>query len=345
MMATEQASRSRRSNDRNKSVRDIDDHNRNAAPLYLAGDAILSRAKGAALVERLLSAFKARPEAPLRQRLDMTGGRELLVMPAALGRYAGVKTLAVIPENSGTARPVINGLFTLFDLETGDAVANLDSSALTAVRTAAVSAAASSRLSRPDSDSLVVLGAGHLAPYLADAHAGVRPLRRVRFWARRPEQAGQAAARLRDMRPDLDIAVEVSLEHAIRSADIVSAATRATAPLIHGEWLSAGTHVDLVGGYRPDMREIDDVGIKRSELFVDSRTAALNEAGDLIDPLARGAIGSDHVRGELADIAMGDAARSSPDAITLFKAVGTAMADLVAAVAIWEAGHDGSRNS
>lgn len=314
-----------------------DDAVHHASVPLLTGDNILAVAAKAALPARMLCVFATGPEAPIRQRIDLPGGRELLVMPAVLDRHAGVKVLTVVPSNAGTHRPVINGLYTLFDIGNGEPIAVLDSSALTAVRTAAVSAAASSRLSRADSHTLTILGAGHLAPHLAVAHAAVRPIRRVTIWARRPEQALDAVQRVRAMRPDLDIAVATSLEQAIRSADIVSAATRATAPMIRGDWLATGTHVDLVGGYRPEMREIDDAGIVRSEVFVDSRAAALSEAGDIIGPMANSAIGADHIRGELADIARGDVGRSSNDAITLFKSVGTAMADLVAAVAIWEA--------
>lgn len=265
-------------------------------------------------------------------------------MPVVIDQYAGVKTLTVVPENAERGLPVIAGLFTLFDFVTGAPVATMDVSSLTAVRTAAVSAAASSILSRTNSTRVTMLGAGHLAPFLAAAHAAVRPIRHVTFWARRPSQAASAANRLQAIRPDLTISFTEDLEYAVRSADIVSAATRATAPVIQGAWLAPGTHLDLVGGYRPDMREIDDVGIVRSELYVDSRMAALSEAGDIIDPLQRSVIDTSHIKGELADLATGAARRGSDEDITLFKSVGTAMADLAAAIGIWEA-YDARRNS
>lgn len=295
------------------------------------------------LVRRILDTFATRPETPLRQRIDASGGRELLVMPAILDGYAGVKTLTVIPANAGTARQVISGLFTLFDFATGAPLATFDSGELTALRTATVSAAAASRLSRADATRLTVVGAGHLAPYLAAGHASVRPIREVMFWARRTAQAREAGERLRAMRPDLQITVSDGLEPAIRRADIVTAATRSTTPLILGAWLRDGMHLDLVGGYRPDMREIDDAAAARSELFVDSRVAALSEAGDIIGPIDAGAIDAADLRGDLADIAAGSAGRSSDRAITTFKSVGSATADLVTAIAVFE-GSKGGRH-
>ena len=268
--------------------------------------------------------------------MPLADGRELMVMPAVLGDFAGVKTLTVVPDNADSGRPVISGLFTLFDLATGAPIATFDCSALTAVRTAAISAAASKRLSRPDSRHLCVLGAGHLAPYLAAAHADVRPVRMVTIWARRANQADAAAHRLRKLRPELEVVIEQSIERAVRSADIVTAATRATEPLISGEWLQPGQHLDLVGSYRPDMREIDEVGVARSEIFVDNVSAALSEAGDIMSALDTSAILPHRILGELADIAAGSIGRSSEHAITLFKSVGTAVADLAAAIAIWE---------
>ena len=308
-----------------------------AAPhRHFGPDEILSAIPPSGLADRLLADFQARPTSPLRQRIPLPDGRELMVMPAVLGNFAGVKTLTVVPDNADSTRPVISGLFTLFDFSTGAPIATFDCSALTAVRTAAISAAASKRLSRANSRHLCVLGAGHLAPYLAAAHADVRPVRTVTFWARRTNQAHAAAHLLRNLRPELDVVVVESVDRAVRSADIVTAATRATEPLISGEWLQPGQHLDLVGSYRPDMREIDEEGVARSEIFVDNITAALSEAGDIMGALCASAMQPDEILGEFADIAAGSVGRSSEHAITLFKSVGTAVADLAAAIAIWE---------
>lgn len=293
---------------------------------------------GAPVVESLLAAYRARPATPLRQRFGQADGREMIVMPTWGDPYGGVKILTVIPANAGTALPVISGLFTLYDMESGAALATMDASELTARRTAGVAAAAADRLARPDARTLTLVGAGHIIPSLGAAHAAVRPIDRILIWARRPEAARAAADRLRArLEPDRGIMVEAhgDLEAAVRQADIVSAATRATTPLIEGAWLSPGTHVDLVGGYRPDMREIDDDGIARSTIFVDDRIGALAEAGDLIDPIANGVATPASIRGDLADLALGLTGRSGADEITLFKSVGVAASDLAVAVLAW----------
>ncbi len=181
-----------------------------------------------------------------------------------------------------------------------------------------------------------MLGAGHLVPYLAAAHADIRPITHIEVWARNRESAFRAVSLIRKLRPGVHVAVATNIEAAVRSADIVSAATRATAPIIHGRWLRPGTHLDLVGGYRPDMRELDDEGIGKCRIFVDVLEAVLEEAGDLIDPIARGIICRSSILGELADLAAGSSVRTSRDEITLFKSVGTAIADLATAVSAWK---------
>jgi ornithine cyclodeaminase len=292
-----------------------------------------------ALINRIVREMRERPATPLRQRVQDSAGREMLVMPAMLGTYAGVKSLTLVPKNRNTARPVISGLFTLFSLETGEALATMDAGELTARRTSAVSAAAAERLARADASTLTLLGAGHLAPFMAAAHALVRPVRHIKLWARDQDKARAAASKAEalfatDQPPAIEVVAD--LESAIRSSDIVSAATGAAVPIIRGEWLRAGTHVDLVGSYRPDMREIDDNGITRAQIFVDDRDASLREAGDLTDPIGRGVLSADAIHGDLSDLCAGTVGRSSNDAVTLFKAVGIGSADLIAAIEAWE---------
>jgi ornithine cyclodeaminase len=262
-----------------------------------------------------------------------------MIMPATLGDFAGVKLLTVVPSNRGTSRPVISGLFTLFSLASGEPLATMDAAELTGRRTSAISAAAAERLALPDASTLVVLGAGHLAPFMAAALAAVRPIRHIHLWARRVDQANAAAGKIRQLitsGPMPVIEVASDLEGAIRSGDIITAATRATTPLIKGNWLRPGAHVDLVGGYKPNMREIDDDGVRLARIFVDDRVAAIQEAGDLIDPIERGVISVDDICGDLGDLCAGTVGRSSGDEITLFKAVGIGIVDLIAAVQIWE---------
>jgi ornithine cyclodeaminase/alanine dehydrogenase-like protein (mu-crystallin family) len=306
--------------------------------IHLDGGALRSRLATSKLVERIIGAMPSAPKAPLRLRLSDPAGREFLAMPAIFGDYAGIKSLTIIPDNRDSPRPVISGHYALFSLETGQLLATMDASELTAQRTGAISAAAAKLLARPEASRLLVIGAGHLAPFMAAAHAAVRPIKTIHIWARDPVRARVAvevAKQLIGKGADLSIEVAADLEQAVRNSDIISSATRAGSPLIEGRWLQPGTHVDLVGGYRPDMREIDDFGLQRARVFVDDRDAVLQEAGDLMDPIARGVFAPSMIAGDLPQLCAGLAGRGSDDEITLFKAVGTATADLIAAIEAW----------
>lgn len=312
-----------------------DDVRRGGGLHFAAGDLALLLA-GADLPESLATCFRTASNVPLRQRLESSGGRELLVMPVVSDCYAGVKMLTVMPHNAGTDRLVISGLFTLFDFRTGVTLATMDAGELTGWRTAAVSALAASRLAPRDASHLTILGAGHLPPYLAAAHAQVRPLRRITLWARNAARAAIVADRIRESLGGIDVQVHADLKAAVQSGDVVLAATRSTEPLIQGEWLRPGVHVDLIGGYRPDMREIDDAGIAQGLIFVDDRGAALREAGDLVDPLHRGVIKPAAILGDLSDLVSGRRVERNETDITIFKSVGTARADLAIAITAWE---------
>jgi ornithine cyclodeaminase len=216
----------------------------------------------------------------------------------------------------------------------GEPLALIDGTTLTLWRTAAASALAASYLARQDAYRLVMVGAGALAPYLIDAHAAVRPVRQVLVWNRSADAAGRLAARMAGRK--FSIAVTTDLETAVRGADIVTCATLSQEPLIHGDWLPDGVHVDLVGGFRPDMREADDAAIRRARLFVDTRNGALAEAGDLVQPLQSGLIGEDDIAADLFDLTRGEhAGRHDQDQITLFKSVGSALEDLAAAIHVF----------
>ena len=207
---------------------------------------------------------------------------------------------------------------------TGEPLALIDGLELTLRRTAAASALASKFLSRSDARRLLVVGTGNLAPHLAAAHAAVRPGIEVEFWGRRPEKAAEASRSplLRGLRTG----TAADLEAAVRAADIVSTATLATEPLIFGDWLRAGIHVDLVGGFTPGMREADDEAMRRSTVFVDTRDGALVEAGDLTQPIESGALAPDDVAADLYELCRGEhGGRGTADEITLFKSVGAAL--------------------
>lgn len=306
--------------------------------LHFDGDALKRLLPMQALIDHLADAYRRPAIVPLRQNLKDGQKRELLVMPAVANGMAGVKLLTILPENRNTDRPVIDGMFVLLDMKKGGAVATMEASELTARRTAAVSALAARQLARSDASTLVMLGAGHLVPYLAEGHASVRPIRKILVWARDADKAARCADKIRRRLPGLTIEVARDLASAVAEGDIVSAATRSTEPLIMGAWLRPGAHVDLVGGYRPDMREIDDAGIAAAEIYVDSIEAALAEAGDLRSPIERGIIGKDAIRGDLgALLERGSVAHKG--AATLFKAVGSGLSDLAAAELVWRSHH------
>jgi len=289
-----------------------------------------------ALIDSLAVSLSRPAVAPLRLRLSGRDGSELLVMPAMADRYTGVKILTVTAENRDNGQPVIAGLFVLSDALTGKTLAIMNASELTARRTAAVSALASRALSPPGARRLLIIGTGHLAPYLAEAHAAVRPIETIQVWGRSPAKAERCREAIRDRLPAAEVTIASDLPHAVSNADIISAATRATAPLISGGWVSPGTHIDLVGGYRPDMREIDDAGIRAAMIWVDTLEGALAEAGDLRSPIERGIIGNDAILGDIGALLAAPGPRRA-NAITLFKSVGSALSDLAAAELVWEA--------
>ncbi len=288
------------------------------------------------LIDRLQDAFRSEVEVPLRHQHRVPaagpdGGNTLLLMPAwQKGGLLGVKIVTVAPANPAQGLPLINGSYLLMEAETGKPLALLDGPALTVRRTAAASALASRYLSRPDSRKLVMVGAGALAPQLIGAHASIRPIERVCIWNRHPSRAEHLAEGLRSTGPRFEVVED--LERAVRGADIVSCATPSRAPLVMGEWLRAGTHLDLVGSFTPDMREVDQAAVLRSAVFVDTRQGALGEAGELIEALESGRLQESDVQGDLAQLCRGEVAgRTSSDQITLFKSVGTALEDLAAA--------------
>ena len=284
----------------------------------------------------LADAFRGTITAPQRHAHSLENSEAapqgtLLLMPAwSDDRAVGIKLVTVMPGNADRGLPAVHAQYQLFDRTTGAPLAVIDGEMLTLRRTAAASALASSYLSRADSTRLVMVGAGSLAPHVIAAHCAVRPIRDVRIWNRNAGKAEALAARI-DL-PGCTVAATTDLEAAVNAADIVSCATLATAPLVHGAWLRPGTHVDLIGGFRPDMREVDDEAVRRASIFVDSRAGALAEAGDLTQPIAAGVITADAVRGELAELCRRMVSgRSADEEITLFKSVGVALEDLAAA--------------
>ncbi len=289
-----------------------------------------------ALIDALREAFRAGANAPVRSSYPVTAaGDRLLLMPAWAGGSLGVKIVTVYPGNRARGLASVSALYLLLDAGTGHPLALVDGEALTLRRTAAASALAATCLARADSATLLVVGTGALAPYLAAAHCAVRKIGRVLVWGRSGEHAAATAARL--AADGLPVAACADLAAGLAAADIVTCATTAREPIVRGALVRAGTHVDLVGAFTPEMRESDDALVGRAEVFVDTFAGALQEAGDLVQPIAAGAIVREHVRAELADLVSGrHPGRSSAAAVTLFKSVGTALEDLCAARLVYD---------
>lgn len=293
------------------------------------------------LVTALDAAFREGAATPVRHHhaipMDTdsaSADATLLLMPAwdsrIPPRHIGVKTVTVHPDNPSASLPSVQGVYLLLDGPTGTPRALIDGPALTARRTAAASALAARYLARADAQHLIMIGTGRLAPELIAAHCAERPISQVSIWGRSRDRAAGIAATLADQ--PVAVTVCEDLEAGIGTADIVSCATTATTPVFDGTWLRAGTHVDLVGGFRPDMREADDTAIGRASVFVDTRAGATAEAGDIVQPIEAGLLSTDGIAADLFDLCRGDhPGRRSDDEITLFKSVGTAIEDLAAA--------------
>jgi ornithine cyclodeaminase/alanine dehydrogenase-like protein (mu-crystallin family) len=292
------------------------------------------------LIEALEEAFRGDIVVPARHHHEIVRAGSpatLLLMPAWTGAasgngHVGVKVVSVYPDNAARSRPSVLGTYLLMDGATGEPLAALDGTRLTVWRTAAASALAARRLAREDASRMAMVGAGALAPFLIRAHASVRPIREVKLWNHRPEKARAVAAELTG--EALPVEAVEDLESAVREADVISCATLSTEPLVRGAWLKAGAHLDLVGAFNLQMREADDEALRRASVYIDTQ-AALTEGGDVALGLERGIIRADHLRGDLFDLCRGRApGRQSPEEITLYKSVGTAIEDLAAAMAV-----------
>ena len=255
-----------------------------------------------------------------------------LCLPAWEGGAAlGAKLVTSFPGNGAAGLPTVHGVYVLFEGRNGRVQAVIDGTAMTPWKTAADSALGAKLLAREDAQTLVMVGAGVMAPHLIRAHLAVRPgIRRVAVWNRSPARAEALVQAL-----EIDgVTLEATrdLEAAVRAADIVSCATASTEPLIHGDWLKQGAHLDLVGGFTPEMREADDAALRRARVHVDSRWFTLGTCGDLTQAIASGALTEDDVLGDLFELARGETpGRAEPDDITLFKNGGGGHLDLMTA--------------
>lgn len=298
-----------------------------------------------ALIDILDDAFRSEVVTPKRAQYSIERPGEepavLLTMPAwsppdAEKPYIGTKILSVFFGNGKRNLPGVLGAYLLMDGATGQPLAVMDGNRLTLWRTAAASALASRYMSSPEASHMLMVGAGALAPFLIKAHRAVRPLTDIAIWARRPEAAEAIVAELG--RDGITARATTDLEGEARTADLISCATNATEPLIHGHWLKREAHLDLIGGFTMQMREADADALHRAHVVVDS-VKAIEEGGDVAIAIAEGSYSADQVAGSLADLCHGRVAgRPEAGGITLFKSVGVALEDLAAAVAAWEHG-------
>ena len=303
-------------------------------------ETVITRLAPAALVAALERMFRDGCTAPARHHhtVPVPGAPDatLLVMPAwRAGAYLGIKLVTVFPGNVVRALPAVSAAYILMDATTGAVRALIDGGELTARRTAATSALAARYLARADARSLLIVGTGRIARELASFHVALRPaLSSVLVWGR---TSANAAALVEDLsRRGITATVAKDLGRAVAGADIVSAATLSMAPLIRGDWVRPGTHVDLVGGYTPAMREADDALIGKARVFVDTRAGGLHEAGDIVAPIAAGVLSAEAVA-DLEDLCRGrTSGRQAADEITVFKSVGAALEDLAAAIEVVE---------
>jgi ornithine cyclodeaminase len=293
------------------------------------------------LIEALRRQFAAGCEVPLRHSHVIAGADgqpagTVLLMPAwRPGGRLGLKTVNIFPGNAVLGKPGLHSVYTLFDANTGEPLAQLDGDQITARRTVAASALAAGCLARPDAARLLVVGAGRVARLVPEALLAVRPsLVEIEVWNHRAEGAQALAAEWRAA--GLAARAVPGLEAAVRRADIVSCATLSTRALVLGAWLRPGTHLDLVGSFTAQMREADGECFRRAVVWVDT-PEAWAKAGDLLQAVAEGAFETAQVCGTLADLCRsGAAGRTAVSEITLFKSVGTALEDLAAAELVFD---------
>ena len=292
------------------------------------------------LVEALRLGFTKEYVVPSRMHisyddLHSENKNTLLLMPAInQGADAGIKIVNVAPANSQKGISTIQGIYYLMDAITGSPKALMEAKTLTNWRTAAASALAASFLAPKHSQSLLMVGTGSLAPYLIDAHAAIRPIKELMIYGRTPEKAQALAAQKSSKFEKVEVVND--LKEAVGKVDVISVATLSSNPLIEGNWLRPCQHIDLVGSYRPDMRESDDQVLKRSKIFVDNLESAPKETGDLVIPIESGSISLEDIEGDLFQLCSGEVqGRQKEDEITVFKSVGHALEDLVAAQLIF----------
>ena len=292
------------------------------------------------LIEALRKAFSSKITAPERVQhtIKNKNGSDatLLLMPAwKIGEHIGIKIVSVFPENTTNNMNAVHANYFLMNANDGKPVAVMDGTELTLRRTACASALAADYLVNKNVDTLLMIGTGNLAPHMIKAHCVVRNYSRILIWGRNEEKAERLALSLNIK--DKEILAKNDIKEALNVADVISCATLTQKPLIMGDWIKPGQHLDLVGAFTPDMAEADSKAIAKSKVVVDTYEGALSESGELINAIKEGRIKKEHILSDLRELVLEEKnIRKDSNDITLFKSVGTALEDLAAAELVIE---------
>ncbi len=307
--------------------------------LIIPDDKIISLLDYKKLIEALREIFQSDYTMPVRHHhfYQTEEGEEntLILMPVWNKEYLGMKQVTVAPANASKNMPSIYAQYILSNSKTGQPLAMMNATELTARRTACTSALAASFLARKNAENLLVVGGGKVAQHLVQAHFAVRDFKKVSIWMRNQDKMKEFVARLKAQGYPAEVVTD--LENSARQADLISCATLSKTPIIKGEWVNAGTHLDMIGSHKPTTRETDDDAIRKSTIFVDSRAGALHETGELALHIADGIITENDVKADIVELVKGiHPGRSSSEEITLFKSAGLAVEDLAAALLVYK---------
>ncbi|MFT7593932.1 MAG: alanine dehydrogenase [Paracoccaceae bacterium] len=286
------------------------------------------------IAHAMIGVSKRDVELPLRNILPVGGGNMMGVMPGAIGDPAcfGVKLVSLFHDNPARGLSSHRGAIVLFESETGGAVAMMDASLLTAIRTAAASAVATRVLARTDATSLAIIGYGEQAEHHLDAMMAVRDITKLHVAGRNPDKSAAFAARAALAYPQLQATHGTDIQAAVKTADIVCTVTSSPTPILKGDWIAPGTHVNIVGSSVASMREVDDAMVLRSAIWVDYLPSTLAQAGEIVEMIAAGTYAASDLMGEIGALLDGQiGGRGSDGEITTYRSLGVAAQDLAAA--------------
>lgn len=291
------------------------------------------------LIEALREIFQSDYTMPVRHhhfyKTPEGNDNTLILMPVWNNEYMGMKQVTVAPANANHNMPSIFAQYILSNSKTGEPLAMMNAAELTSRRTACTSALASSYLCREDAENLLIVGGGKVAEHLVQAHLAVRNFKKVSVWMRNNSKMEEFVAGLKNK--GILAETVTNLEESARNADLISCATLSKTPIIKGDWIKPGTHLDMIGSHKPDTRETDNDAIRKSSIFVDSRDGALHETGELALPISEGIISERDVKADIVELIKGiHPGRTSIEEITLFKSAGLAIEDLAAALLVYK---------